>query len=209
MKANGYFGLLFATIKFTNFKNTLKMKKIFLAITVLLLCSCAARLRTSTDYDRNVNFSRIQSFGIYRVSTDFRNISELDRNRIYSAIRTTMRERGFIESDRPDVWINAVAVINTQESLSSTTTQMGGPWGSWGVGGMHRPYFWSPTTLHTQYHVNVEREGVLILDIIDARTGHLIWQSVGRRRIDNDFRRNNQTRIDQYVREMLNAFPPR
>lgn len=187
------------------------MKKIILFLTAVLLGSCAAQLRVANDFDRNANFSDIQTFGIYRVLADAHTMSELDRNRIYNAIRSTMIERGFVESDQPDIWINAIAVVKSEESISSTTTTSGGSWGRggpWGVGGPYRPYFWGPTVYHTQYRVDVTRKGVLIIDIIDAKTGHLIWQSIGTRRIDNDFRNNNQTRIEQYVGEMLSAFPP-
>lgn len=188
------------------------MKNLILLAITIVFCSCAASLRVATDYDRNASFANIETFGIYKVSADVRNISELNRNRIYNAIRTSMIQRGFIESAQPDIWINAVATIRTEESVSSTTTTSGGswgPWGPWGVGGRYRPYFWSPTVYHTQYHVDITREGVLIIDIIDARSGHLIWQSTGKRRIDNHFRNNNEARIDQYVRDMLNDFPPR
>lgn len=180
------------------------MKKILFAITAIVLCSCAPSLRIANDFDRNADFRGIRTFGIYQVSADARTIGELNSNRVYNAIRTAMMERGFRESPNPDIWINAVATVRSSRSVSSTTTG-----NQWQTGGRYRPYRWGPSIYRTQYHVTTIREGVLIIDIIDARSGHLIWQSVGRRNIDRRFRDNREQRINQYVREMLSNFPPR
>lgn len=192
------------------------------ALAVILLTSCGSSFKVMTDYDRSIDFTKYKTFGIYRLPTNVQNISQLNVERIYASVRATMREKGFTESENPDVWVNSILIVDTREQHSSTTnsTHMGMGMGmGWGMGGMHRPYMWgSPmmmggpmmmnTTSHTRHHVEVYKVGTLLIDIIDAKTNNLIWHAYGDRKISNSMKKNADETILKYVRKVMSGFPP-
>jgi hypothetical protein len=211
----------------------MKNFKLFLLMvgTVLFFSSCGPTLKVSTDFDRAVNFSKYKTFGIYNLRIEDQTISDLNKNRIYSSIKKAMTAQGLTESNNPDIWINSVAVVDSKESHSSTTSMSGmgmngmgmhgmGMHGmgmnGWGMGGMHRPYMWGGGGMmmmgggfsHTQHHVDIIRTGSLVIDIIDANTNSLVWNTIGSRKINDNFGKNADEKILKYVSQLLSGFPP-
>lgn len=190
-----------------------------LLFATLLLSSCGPSLQLTTDFDRTIDFSKYKSFGIYNLAIEAQTISDLNRTRIHNAIRAAMKARGLSESTTPDIWVNALAVVDTREQHSSTTMTTGMGMGmGMGMGGFHRPYGWGmmggpmmmtgTSVAHTTHNVDIYHKGSLIIDIIDGRTHNLVWHATGRRKIDKKFRREADTKIMKYVEQMLTDFPP-
>lgn len=198
---------------------TLRLLSLVL-FSALMFASCSSSMTVSTDYDRNVDFSKYKTFGIYKLNAEAQTISELNRNRIYAAIKTALTQRGLTESETPDLWVNIVAYVDSRESVSSTTTTsgmgMGMGMGGFGMGGFHRPYMWGggpmmmtgTSVANTQYNVNTIKEGSIIVDLIDAKSNNLVWQSVGNREIDKNFGKNADEKITKYATQIFSTFPP-
>lgn len=198
---------------------TLKLLSLVL-FSALMFASCSSSLTVSTDYDRSVDFSKYKTFGIYKLDAEAQTISELNRNRIYAAIKAALTERGLTESATPDLWVNILAYVDSRESVSSTTTTTGMGMGmggmGMGMGGFHRPYMWGGGPMmmtgssfsNTQYNVNTIKEGSLLVDLIDAKTNNLVWQSVGNREIDKNFGKDADARITKYATQIFSTFPP-
>ncbi|MBF0575162.1 DUF4136 domain-containing protein [Dysgonomonas sp. GY617] len=188
----------------------------------LMFASCKSSLTVSTDYDRSVDFSKYKTFGIYKLDAEAQTISELNRNRIYAAIKAALTERGLTESATPDLWVNSLAFVESRESHSSTTmtTGMGMGMGGMGMGGMgmggfHRPYMWGgpmmmtgSSVARTQHNVDIYHKGSLLVDLIDARTNTLVWHAAGNRDVDKNFGRDADEKIAKYVSKMFVSFPP-
>ncbi len=175
---------------------------------VLVFASCSSPLTISTDYDRSVDFTKYKTFGIYKGNEKAQTtISELNRNRVYSAVKTALTEKGLTESENPDVWVNILASVNSQKMISSTTTYTG-----MGMGGYYRPYMWGGgmgmVSGNTQYDVNTIKEGSLMVDIIDGKSNDLVWQSSGSHEIDKNFGNNADVKIQEYVTQIFSTFPP-
>lgn len=192
-----------------------------LLFSALVLGSCKSSLTVSTDYDRSVDFSKYKTFGIYKLEAEAQTINELNRNRIYSAIKTALTERGLTESETPDLWVNSLAFVESRESHSSTTMTtgmgmgMGGMGMGMGMGGFHRPYMWGgpmmmtgSSVARTQHNVDVYHKGSLLIDLVDAKTNNLVWHAAGNRNIDKNFGRNADEKISKYVSQMFASFPP-
>lgn len=183
-----------------------------LFITSLFFASCGSRMKVTTDYDRSVDFSKYKTFGIYKFEIENQTISDLNRNRMYSTIKSVLRAKGLTESSNPDLWINSLAVVDTRESHSSTTTTTGMGMGM-GMGGFHRPYMWGGPMMgssfsHTQHNVEIYHKGSVFVDIIDAKTNNLVWHAAGNRKIDKKFRKNPDAKIFKYIDQLFSTFPP-
>lgn len=188
-------------------------------LSALMFASCKSSLTVSTDYDRSVDFSQYKTFGIYKLDAEAQTISELNRARIYSAIKAALTERGLTESATPDLWVNSLAFVESRESHSSTTmtTGMGMGMGGMGMGmgGFHRPYMWGgpmmmtgSSVARTQHNVDIYHKGSLLVDLIDARTNRLVWHAAGNRDIDKNFGKKADEKILKYVSRMFESFPP-
>lgn len=170
-------------------------------------------MTVSTDYDRNVDFSKYKTFGIYKLDAKAQAIIRLNRNRIYEAIKAALVERGLTESATPDLWVNCLAFVESRESHSSTTMTTG--MGMGGMGGFHRPYMWGgpmmmtgSSVARTQHNVDIYHKGSLLIDLVDARTNNQVWHAAGNQYIDKKFGRNADEKITKYVSKMFASFPP-
>lgn len=175
-----------------------------------MFASCKSSLTVSTDYDRNVDFSKYKTFGIYKLDAKAQAIIRLNRNRIYEAIKAALVERGLTESTTPDLWVNCLAFVESRESHFSTTMTTG-----MGMGGFDRPYMWGgpmmmtgSSVARTQHNVDIYDKGSLLIDLVDARTNNLVWHAAGNRDIDKNFGRNADEKITKYVSKMFASFPP-
>lgn len=180
-----------------------------------LFSSCGSSFKVSTDFDRTANFSGYKTFAIYKQGEAGQTISQLNEQRVYNSIRKIMLEKGFTESENPDIWVNAVKVVSIHEQHSSTTTGFQTGMGM-GMGmGFHRPYMWGGPMMmtgtnvsRTQHHVDTYKKGTFLVDIIDAKTNNLVWHSNGNREIDKKFNKNPDDKILKYMRKLMKGFPP-
>lgn len=195
---------------------TLKLFSLVL-FAVLMFASCKSSLTVTTDYDRTVDFSKYKTFGIYQLDSENQSVNQLNRNRIYNAIKASLIERGLTESATPDLWVNGLIFVEARESHSSTTTTSGMSMGmgGMGMGGFHRPYMWGGPMMmtgssiaRTDHNVEIYHKGSLMIDLIDAKTKNLVWHAAGNREIDKNFRENADEKISKYISRMLGSFPP-
>lgn len=174
--------------------------KILLFISFFAL-GCGSTVRVTADYDRNVNFNNYKSFSFFRLTDKGPGLSELNRNRIVNAIRGEMIKKGFVEdANNPALLINATAIVTEKKQVSATNY--------YGYGGYYRPYAWGPAyTGPTMYSVTTLKEGSLVIDILDAASNQLLWQSTGNKEIDVPLK-NAETEIPAAVAKILSGFPP-
>ena len=101
-----------------------------------LLFACGPTVKVTTDYDRSANFQQYKTFSLYKLDGKTDAISELNANRITTAVKNEMIKKGFQESSaNPDLLVNAVTILKDRKSVSSNTD-------FYGYGGGYRPYAW-------------------------------------------------------------------
>ena len=61
----------------------------------------------------------------------------------------------------------------------------------------------SPATIKVEKHI----AGTLILDMLDAKKGRLLWRGIATATVDPNPQKN-QTVIHEAVRKLLDSFPP-
>ena len=165
--------------------------------------SCGPALTVSSDYDRNVNFSRYKTFTMFNTDSMSNTVSELNKKRIISSIKNEMLKKGFHENTTsPELLVNTVAIFKDKTNVSSTTSY-------YGYGGFYRPYAWGAGGLSstTSYNVDNYKDGSLIIDIIDASTKSLIWQGTGNKEIDKPAKDLDKAIADA-VASIMASFPP-
>jgi len=169
----------------------------------LVTLACSPSLKVSSDYDRNVDFSKYKTFALYNPDSVSKHISPLNEQRILSAIKNEMVRKGYQEAtSAPDVLVNTTAIVKEKVDVNSTTNY-------YGYGGVYRPYYWGSTGVYsnTNYDVREYKDGSLIIDVIDAGSNKLIWQGIGNREIDGPLK-DPDTEIPKAISSIMTSFPP-
>ena len=168
---------------------------IILPFFIFLFASCSS-VRVYSDYDKNVNFSLYKTYAFYKTGIDKVEISDLDKKRILRSIDEEMSAKGLYKSETPDLLIN----INTKAEKNVDVNQFNGGWGyGWGFG--WNPY-WGANTM-----ISTSTEGILTIDLIDAKKKELIWQGEGIGNLTKDTNKKDEN-IKTFVSKILVLYPP-
>lgn len=167
-----------------------------LPLLVFFIASSCCSVRVNTDYDKTANFSAYKTYAFYKTGIDKVEISDLDKKRILRSIDEAMAAKGFTKSENADLWIN----INTKAEKNVNVNQFYTGYGyGWGMG-------WSPYW-GANYSVNTSTDGILTIDLIDAKKKELIWQGVGEGYLTQDVDKKDEV-IKNFVVKILEQYPP-
>jgi len=164
--------------------------------------SCAPALQVTYDYDRNVNFRQYKTFAMLNLEHQSGSVSMLNSERIIKAIKAEMVKKGLVENkEQHDLTVNAVTIFKEKMNTTATTDY-------YNYGGPARPYGWNGMgTGVTTYQVDYYLDGSLIIDILDSKTGKLIWEGIGNKEIDGPIT-DPDTRIPAAIAKIMAKFPP-
>jgi hypothetical protein len=173
-----------------------------LAALFILLCSCSG-VTVNHDYDVTANFSQYKTFdwvpGEQPRTGDIRVDNPLLDNRIRAAVERVMIEKGYRKATagKPDLLVAYNLTIRSKIESDTVST---------GVGYGGYPY-WGGVGFETR--VREYDEGMLVIDLGDARENKLIWRGTGTRRITQQASPEKTTEIvNKTVAEILAQFPP-
>lgn len=169
-----------------------------LFVTAIIAVSCDV-VQVNSDYDDATDFTQYKTYGLFSQGIEKAEISDLDKKRILNAIETELLKKGFTKSDNPAVLINFFT--RASKEIDVNQWGYGGYWG-WGYGWGWPGYWGGNYTTVTE-----STEGTLFIDVIDAVKKELVWQGVGTGVLTLD-RDKKQERINEFVSEILNQFPP-
>ena len=169
------------------------MKRIYMLI-LLPIMGCSSII-VFTDHDSGVDFSKYKTFAYFKPGIDKVEISDLDKRRILKAIDLQMAKKSMIKSDLPDL---LVSINTTAKEKVYISNNFNGFWG-WGW----NPWMWG----FNQNNVYNRTEGMLYIDLIDAKTKQLVWQGKGKGGI-SEYSKNRDERIGIFVAEILKNYPP-
>lgn len=177
------------------------------AFAVIFLTSCVS-VRVVADYDREADFNSYKTFAFYKTGIDKAEISDLDKKRILKAIDAEMVTMGFQKSNSPDL---LVSIFTKEKERVDVFNQGFGPGWGWGWGGYWGGWwgpgwgwggYWGPA-------VSTRTEGVLFIDLIDAKSNELVWQGKGQGNINTYGNiEKKEERIKLFVSEILSEYPP-
>jgi hypothetical protein len=165
-------------------------------------------VRVSQDYSETADYSGIKTyawqFDTQEKSGDLRLDNPLRDRRIRSAVDQVLSEKGYRRAGDavPDVYI-----AYHEELYSRLERDTGGGGFVFGFGGFGHPggLGFSAGNVVSDYD-----ESLLVIDIIDAASGKLIWRGNGTRPFLQHADPQKLTRrIHETVQKILSQFPPR
>ena len=163
------------------------MKTLLILLSAIALVPIGANSQNaSVDFDRRVDFSKFETFA-WRDGTPVEN--DLSDHRITSAVENELGIKGYWQEEQePDMYLVYHASAKEEVDLA---------------GADYRASWKSPATLKVEKHI----AGTLVLDMLDAKKGHLLWRGIATATVDPNLQKN-QTIINKAVRKLLEGFPP-
>ena len=163
------------------------MRKALVALA--LFASTFAVAGVGVDRDREVVFSSYRTYAWHEGRPA---ASDLLQQRIVSAVDDELKARGLHETDEtPDLYVVTHSVFNTDDADRPNTEDPLADWRGWGGG-------WS----RTPADVPAVSFGTLFIDMIDARSGKLVWRGL------RSGSQGNGKKIDKTVSKMFSGLPP-
>lgn len=160
----------------------------------LALTSCSS-IRVNADYDKNVQFELYKTYAYQKNTIDKVAISDLDKRRILRSIDEAMATKGFTKSETPDLIVSFFT--KEREEVNVINNNWGFGWG-WGW----NPWMWGGFNSTYRY-----TEGVLTINLVDAKTKELIWQGIGEGELTTRTEKKDEN-IKQFVNQILEHYPP-
>lgn len=170
----------------------MKSLKLLAMLFIIAFVTSCGTVRVSTDYDQQANFDEYKSFAFFKPGIDKAEISDLDKRRILRAIEAELLAKGFVKSESPDI---LVSIFTKEHERVNVYNNYGWGWG------------WNPYWGMGYNNVSTHTEGSLYIDLIDASKKELVWQGKGTGYLTKKTEKK-QERINEFVKEIMNKFPP-
>ncbi|WP_320815263.1 DUF4136 domain-containing protein [Flavobacterium sp.] len=169
----------------------MKTIKLIPVLAFFILASCSS-VRVNSDYDKKVNFENYKTYAFLKSGVDKVEISDLDKKRILYSIDDVMATKGFTKNNNPDLLIS---IFTKEKQRVDVYNSYGFGWG------------WNPYWGMNYTNISTTPEGVLFIDLIDAKTKELVWQGEGSGYLTKDTNKKDE-RIQLFVSKILEQYPP-
>jgi uncharacterized protein DUF4136 len=172
------------------------MRRLAMAVMVVLAGAAANAQDVSVDFDKNADFSALKTFTV-KIGTSWNN--PISEQRMIEQFTKALTAKGWQRSDsNPDA---AVVLHGATEMKKSLNTFYSGGyggygWGGWGGGGG------SATTTTSEYTV-----GTLVVDIFSERTKKLVFRGTASDEISSKPEKNAK-KVTKVTNKMFKNFPP-
>ena len=150
-----------------------------------------------TDYDPQTSFAGLETYawmpGKQDIQADPTMDGDLLDRRIRLAVDAELRAKGYQESETPDFRVGYHALLRERVNVARLNSHYG-----------YEDYRVGPT------HAYIYREGTLILDVADPEGTTLLWRASVRDVVEHSATpEERERRLREYVRRMLESFPPK
>lgn len=177
------------------------LKTLPLLALLIVVTSCSS-VKVAADYDKDANFNSYKTFAFFKTGIDKAEISDLDKRRILRAIEAELIAKGFTKSEDPDLLISLFTKANQRVDVYNNSWGRGA-WGWGGYGGFGPGWGWG----FNQPSVSTSTQGVLFIDLIDAKKKELVWQGMGSGYLTQKMEKKDE-RIKEFVSEIMMKYPP-
>jgi hypothetical protein len=182
---------------------------VVLTVCLVLAVGCADKPTYEFDYDQAFPFGGYQTYRWYDDDHNSRESQYRRRNSSDQRVRNTANQelvqRGFREAPRgaADFWVNYHV---TKRQTQRVSGQEQGMHGGVGVGTYGKSvsvgYSSGPS-------VKTYEDGTAVFDVIDIRSGKIVWRGVAEGRLKNKMSKADKEQLTiTVVHELLNQFPP-
>lgn len=167
-------------------------------------------IRVDTKYDPNIDFTTNTNFGWLPVPKARTGDLRIDHAALDAVVRTAVNRklaaRGFKWTTELEVDFWVVYHVAIRKKLEYSTLPIGYDYSpAWG-----RDQWTEENIGDRGTYVRSFDEGILVLDIVDARTSRLAWRGSAQAEVDAArSRRQKEARLKRAVGKMLFGFPPK
>ena len=168
-----------------------------IALIAMVITSCSS-VRVAADYDRQVDFNQYKTFAFFKSGIDKAEISDLDKKRILRAIEAELLAKGYTKSENPDMLVSIFTKSNQRVDVYNNSWGFG----AWGWGAPGWGWGWN-----MQPNVSTRTQGVLFVDLIDAKKKELVWQGQGTGYLSTNMNKKEE-RIKEFVAKIMEKYPP-
>lgn len=183
-------------------------KNILLLIILPLFFSACSSLKTTTEFDPDVDFTKYHTYIFLPWNKQSDEIlSKRDKKYFRDAIRSNLNLLGYTETDKEaDLAINIFIIVDEKTGTATYTdfytsgTGVGyyyGPWGYNNPGGVS-PY----TTMHSYDY----KQGTLVLDLLDIKKKQLAWQGIAHKTMESN-PSNAEQNVNIIINKLFRDFP--
>ncbi len=169
---------------------------------IALMLGCTPKqAQVKTNYDKTIDFSTYNTYKILETSyldSAAPVQSEESQQFINQEVASQLENKGFQQSDEPDVLVH-VKVMVVSKARKRPRTPQDGPY----YFGQRR-YSWSASD---SIQVGYYKEGTLSIDLIDTEQNKLVWSSAAKGIVDDNWEDEKQE-IKQAITNMFADFPP-
>lgn len=168
---------------------------------LLALSACAASVHVANDYDPQVTLTNYQHWAWHPKEEPLppnAYVSELVMDRIERAVEDQLALQGKdkVDAAKADFFVRTHLVV--EDKLDVQDWDMS-------YGFYHRPFLWDARHDIT---VTPYKQGTLIVDLVDAKTGKLFWRGTGESRINPEQApADREKRVREVVRAVLAQYP--
>ena len=173
------------------------IKLLPIALLAMVITSCSS-VRVAADYDRQVDFNQYKTFAFFKSGIDKAEISDLDKKRILRAIEAELLAKGYTKSENPDMLVSIFTKSNQRVDVYNNSWG----YGAWGWGAPGWGWGWN-----MQPNVSTRTQGVLFVDLIDAKKKELVWQGQGTGYLSTNMDKKEE-RIKEFVTKIMEKYPP-
>jgi hypothetical protein len=177
-------------------------------LVLALTAGCASTADLRSDYDKSVDFSQYRTYDFFADAgpegTEYQGFFS---RYMVQAISKEMEARGYVKSSTPDLLVNFNARLEDKTKVTTTPSSGYGMGG--GYYGYRRGYYdpWAGYGYGTQTNVSQYTEGTINIDLVDARSRQLVWETVGVGRITDTLMDDLEARVNEGVPRFFESYP--
>lgn len=190
------------------FRGERRRKRVLSVVALLLpallaLTGCET-LRVGSDYDRTAAFASYHTFA-WLARDNYGVADPLVVQRTRDAIESALERKGYryvSEMDEADFAVDFTVGSRERVDVRTYPRAFAGPWGWYG------PRWWGYPYWGTGVDVYRYREGVLAIDVFDARTHRPVWHGWAKKPLSRGDMEHSAGPIREAVDAVLARFPP-
>ncbi len=168
-----------------------------------LIAACASGPQIRVTADPGANLAGYRTFNyLSPLGTDREGYESLVSTSLKDATTTELTSRGYQLSETPDFLVNFSGRLSEKLKVSSIPATSP-PFGYYG----YRRGFYDPWYGYNDVDVDQYTEGTLNIDIVDAASKRLVWESVAVGRVNEKVRDDVPAAVRKVVPQMLAKFP--
>ena len=195
------------------------LRRIALLGLALLLSACET-MQVTHDYNPAVDFAKFQTWAFKPPALQYQPNSpmlksDLTEQRILQAVSSELDQRGLrpaAAGNKPDLLVQTYLIVANRQEQVVTNYGYNGPWGGpWAGGYWGGPWegYWGAPMYNETRNI-VYQVGTLQIDLMDAKSGKLVWRGSAEKIVDNSPTPAERSAvIREAVTKILSTYPPK